>query len=190
MARPRKFTQTDEGIFVPYQNNDQLVVPIYKADAAIPETERQKSLRAYATFHHRTPSGHRDPISVAFVVDALQRWNPAYYIRAKYMSNMLNQRQTAIRYEPMTTGKILAEICELGEEAYGEREDLYPLQSGVDYKGHVWFVNSLPSTYRWLWKMREQIGESVAALMQKEAEGISPPRLDSAWDRLDTEAVW
>lgn len=190
MTRPRKWQQVDEGIFVPYDRNDLLVVQAHAPHVEIGESDRRQSVKQYQNFRHRVGAGYRDPLSVAYVLDLIQRWSPGHYIRAKYVVNALNQRQDALFFEPITVGKIMAELTELGEEAYKDRPEMMPLVTTTDYRGRVWFINSLPTTYRWLWKMRQQLAKRCEDTIDREAMGLWPPRVDSAWERLDTSAEW
>jgi len=183
--RKRKYPQQDEGIFVPYVQNEQLVVPAFRAEVPIPDRERQDSIKLFRHLHHRVPGGYRDPLSAALVLDQLQRWAPNYYIRAKYMANELNRKQDSLYFDPITIGKLMAELYELAQENFAANPKLIPLVTHTDYKGRLWFINSLPSTYRWFWKIRSQLGFRCQEIMDRQAEGLMAPQIASAWDRLD-----
>lgn len=184
-----KRPQTDQGEFVTYENPDALVVPAYREDIAISEAERKKSVWFLNNLRHRVRNGNRDPMCVLLVLDLVQRWSPRHYIRTRYMVNELNRRRRSFMWDPITVGKIMGELCEIGAEAYAERPDLHPVMGQLDGRGNIYFVNSVPTTYRYFWKLRRQLQQRCSEVMSSEAEG-SEPRFLSAWDGLDTSAEW
>lgn len=186
MPQRKKHPQSDEGQFIPYTASDKLVVPVYAAEVGIPDGERAASARLYRNLHHQTISGYNDPLSAAYVLDALQRWAPAYYIRARYMSAHLNRKQNHILFDVITCGKIIAELAERGREAFADYPDLIPIVTRVDARGTYYVINSLPSTYRWFWKVRKQLGAICASIMEAEHRDLAARRrTDSAWDGID-----
>lgn len=188
-GRPRRRPQMDEGTYVPYQQNEKLVVPAFETLAAINERARAASIRSLGSMHHTPAAGYRDPLSVLHVIDALQRWSPEYYIRAKYISAYLNHKQDAVFFDPITVGKIMADIIEVADEAYADNALLSPLETEMDYKGRAYFINSLPTTYKWLWRIRTQVEIKAQTSISWEREGALNSRMESVFAELDTTAV-
>jgi hypothetical protein len=84
---------------------------------------------------------------------------------------------------------MIGEIEELGVEAYGDRMDLIPIQSTHSHRGKAWFINSVPTTYLWFWKLRQQLIKRIQALAEEERyETTNRPA--SVWDGIDTTGAF
>lgn len=188
MARPTKHEQMDEGAYVPHAAPDQLIAPAWSKEVQIDEVARKNSLKLLATAHHRVPNGYRDPLTILMIVDLLERWSPAYYIRAKYVARYLNEKQSNIYFEPRTVGRILNEITEIAAESYASRPELQPIVVTRDYQNNIYFINSTPTTYAWLWNIRTELDAKVRKMIELEAHGL-PFRSDSLWAEIDTTAI-
>jgi hypothetical protein len=166
MATTRK--RTDEGMYVPFTNSDLLVPPAWLPVVEIPERDRLTSIRELRTL--------------------LQRWNPTYLIRARYIANRLNQSQDAITFDVTNTGRILNELIEVAADAYSEAPEQNPFESVATYRGTAYLVNSAPATYRWFWKLRQQMLDRATKDIALEAIGDPAEKRLTVWDGIDTSA--
>lgn len=188
IGRPRQRPQQDELGFVPYTNSDQLVAPAWKEIWTINERERQTAARLLARTSHRALAGYNDPLSLLQAIDCVSRWAPAFYIRAKYMAMFLNREQSALFWSPVTAGRILSELTELAAEAYQDDPSLTPIISKVDYKGRFWLINSAVTTYKWFWKLRNELTPHIEEMVANEAQGLFANKAESIWNKCNTEA--
>jgi hypothetical protein len=186
MATTRK--RTDEGMYVPFTNSDLLVPPAWLPVVEIPERDRLTSIRELRTLHHRNQTSHKDPLCVSHILDLLQRWNPTYLIRARYIANRLNQSQDAITFDVTNTGRILNELIEVAADAYSEAPEQNPFESVATYRGTAYLVNSAPATYRWFWKLRQQMLDRATKDIALEAIGDPAEKRLTVWDGIDTSA--
>jgi hypothetical protein len=122
------------------------------------------------------------------VLDAVQRHSPAFYIRAKYMSIFLNSSQDALFWSPVTVGRIIGELAELAEDAFGKDNPLIPITQEKDYKGQYWLINSSVDAYKWFWQLRQELNKLVETMMANEKQGLYASKAESVWNTLNTEA--
>lgn len=139
------------------------------------------------TVRHRTRAGYNDPMSVLMVVDAMLHSFPRAYLRSLQMSLWLNRNRHDFIWEPVTIGRIMAEIVDLAIDTFGDRAQ-YPVDRGVDWRGHYVVIDPQGGHEGrlWLMRLRNRLTVKVEALMEAEDEGESLPRFDSVWTDVDT----
>lgn len=182
-----KRPQSDEGMFVPYSNHDRLVAPAWYDDVEIPEEERIQSIRAVKNLHHCYWAGQSDALSFVHLIDVLQRFSPAYLIRSQYLAQRLNHAQDHLYFHSVPLGKMLSELSEIGYEAYADQPTRIPIVPGRDSGGYTYAINSYPSTYRWLWKLRQQLLARATADVERERTGQNRDTTN-LWASIDTGA--
>lgn len=183
---PKKYAQTDEGMFVPYASSDKLVPEAVRQFWEPPADERRDSNRNMPLMYHRVGAGPLDPMAVVHIIDVVQRWNPNFYIRAKYVSRALNERQDHYWFEPITAGKVLAEMAELAQEEWQERAHLTPITANIDYRGQFYLLANEPTTWQWFWKLRTGLQQKCLDIRALEAQGVNVKRVESPWTNIDT----
>jgi hypothetical protein len=185
----RKYHQVDEGTYVPFAQPDQLIPAVHRPIWTPPNQERLDSLKLFDRIQHRVTAGHKDPISVLQVIDILQRWNPDFYVRSKYVARGINEKQIKMYFEPITVGKILAEFSDVANEEWAHRPELCPITPIMDYKGVGFLLTNNIQTYQWFWQLRESMIEKCHLIQEDEARGITAKRFVSAWDGVNTKAT-
>lgn len=184
---PRKYTQTDEGMFVPYAAPDNLVPEGVRQFWTAPTDERRETNRNMPNMFHRVGAGPQDPMGVMWVLDLLQRWNPNFYVRAKYIARAINERQEHYWFEPIAAGKIMSELADIASEEWAERPNNIPIKRYVDYRGQFYLITNEPTTWQWFWKLRVQLMAKCDDIRTKESQGIQVKRIESAWADLHVE---
>lgn len=110
-----------------------------------------------------SPNGYNDPVSIAFVLDALIRIPHEAPIRATWLASFLNAEYTSVVWDATCVGRILGELAEEADEDARGRVERAPIRRAQDYKGnYFWTQRSNPElglwTGKWLSDRREWMG--------------------------------
>lgn len=132
MARPRR---PFSGQTTVRQRSDA-----YAADVA-PVGYRASRRWGNAQRHlaYPVPNGVYDPLTYFFTLHALLNIDTQVELQAARFVEFLNAHYPALRWDSVTVGRVLSDMCDSFEEALGEKQGL--LIRGRSYKGYFYLVN-------------------------------------------------
>lgn len=190
MARPRR----------PFSGMGQIApkADVWSSDEAASPLGVRRERRWSASRHWSYPhkAGYQDPMAVMFVLDALLGIDPQVELRAAALSRYLNGQELSLSFDPVTTGRILADLHDGFAEVHGEKHGL--LLRGRDWQGTFYVLNHNQDTIRTAWAVRDYLyGVTQAEIGVRRSGGKtdfmgSPlnecPVLRGEWEGLADEA--
>lgn len=128
-----------------------------------------------------TPNGYNDPLSVAFVLDALVRMPKDHAFRAKTLTELLAREYPAVVWDSVIVGRILAELADEAAQDGNNDPARVVLRRGHDYKGgFYWLQPTDPKlgrmTDRWLSDRREWVGTRAREATKAPRHGSRSPK--------------
>lgn len=174
MPRPRRFPGiNDTGGYVPSSDPEKFVSEHWRNQIALPKSERERMIVALRKMHHRTPGTHTDVLAVMQCVDALQRANPGFLLRASYLANEMTKRSDHYNFDAVSVGKMMAELTEMGEEAYlNYAIPFQPITRHSDIRGTCYAITDSAETYRWLFAIRQRLQDAAEKILEAEKQGL------------------
>ena len=97
--------------------------------------DRRRSRRLF----HTPKNGHSDPLTVLFVLDMLLWLKQDIELRANPLAEALNLEFPQFIWDPVTVGKVLADLHVAFEDKLGEKRGL--MWAGIDQKGRFYTMN-------------------------------------------------
>ena len=188
MPRDKKFPgTTDSRQYETMSNPESLVSPRWRNQVEHGKKARFASILALRKLHHKQVATNYDILALLAVIDALERANPDFLIRAPYVADQLNSRSDHYFFTPVSVGKMLSELAEAGELAYAENTIPFaPIQRHTDRRGNCYKITDEAETYRWLFALRTRAIDLANATMARTAADLLTPRLQQAILDLDT----
>lgn len=132
---------------------------------------------ASAHWSYRTPNGQFDPLTYLHVLDAVANINPDIELRAKNLTEWLNDHRPKMLFDPVTVGKVISDLCDAFEDVLGEKNGL--LERGKDFKGSFYRVHHLPDVARVYYGLREDLMRLVEVEMAAQSNRQRSQRLVS-----------
>jgi len=126
---------------------------------------------------YRVPNGQYDPMTYLYVVDAVANIDPSIELRAGKLAEWLNRTATQLRWDAVTVGKVLSDLCDAFEDVLGAKLGL--LERGKDYRGTFYLIHGGPGVVRVLVELREDLMRATEEEMAALARGHHPARLVS-----------
>lgn len=120
---------------------------------------------------HRTVNGYRDPLCGANVAYALIISSPHGYIRAPQLTGHLNRMAPHFQWDPVTVGRILSDMADQSQEAFGGDPLQAALMAGMDSKGRYYVVRNGYDARLWLMKVMSLFLAESHRVMREEADG-------------------
>jgi len=88
---------------------------------------------------HRVANGCYDPLSIMLVLDVLANIDPDIELRARALTEFLNQARPQFLWDSVTVGKVLSDIHDQFEDVLGAKNGI--LERGKDYRGHFYLIH-------------------------------------------------
>lgn len=167
MGRPRRPFSGQEDI-------ETGSAPWMGAELGVRQAARWQASRGWA---YRVPNGQYDPMTYLYVLDALVNIEPSIELRASKLAEWLNRTQVQLRWDAVTVGKVLSDLCEAFEDKLGAKNGL--LERGKDYRGTFYLIHSSPEVVKLLVALREDLMKATDEEMAALSRGYHPARLVS-----------
>lgn len=111
---------------------------------------------------YRTPNGTYDPLTIAAVMDCLLRLELGPYINAGNLTFELSRTYDQINWDPITVGKILADLHSFAIELtmpseHHERPIYVRKRGGV----RNYLIHNDPHGWQWLGLVRDYMGQKA-----------------------------
>lgn len=139
-------------------------------DAAMNEWTSQRR-----AFVRPFPNGRRDPVTISLVLDLLMRLEHDRVLRTREVIELLRLNYPQATWDPTTVGWILSEICHVAAESGAPSPR--PIEKATDSQGKYFYVvHPTPANWQWMGRLRHEVGQKAARVLEDEAHRTGPKR--------------
>ena len=132
---------------------------------------------ASGNWTYRVPNGQYDPMTYMFVLDAVVNIDPSIELRSGKLAEALNQRRQQLRWDAVTVGKVLSDLCDAFGDVLGAKLGL--LERSKDQRGTFYLIRRTPEVARVFTALREELMRATELEMAALSRGEHPARLVS-----------
>ena len=177
MGRPRR---PYNGVELISPTRDRYLQRLVPGGVGVRQKMRWDSSRKWA---YRVPNGIYDPLTYMYVLDICTGIDPDIELRAKNLADFLNTTNEAFYWDPVTVGRVLADLCEGFEDVLGAKNGL--LERGQDYRGSFFRLHHTEDTAKVAHALRDDLMalakvEITARLLGKRSKSMVSPLLECA----------
>jgi len=157
------------------QETIQTVTPAWMgAELGVRQRQRFDSSTHWA---HRMANGLYDPLTYLLVLDTVANIDPNIELRAKALTEWLNLQRKQFLWDPVTVGKVLADIAEQFNAVLGEANPFLP--RGRDYRGAFYLIRRSEQAQALFVAVHEQLADLAQEEINLRAIHRPPQRLVS-----------